>query len=175
MKTKYALFIYLLLTITIACKKESSEPGTVGFKAPIITGFYLRDVYGGTVGQVGQPNVNLGVNDTFGNSLLVYPIPSVNDVNINLLLVNNPTENTLVWVVRVTPQGQDLSFNFQNRIYFPAENLPLFTIDKFNKGYNNISISSWRYPLSAGYYRIYARVDNVLLYDNFVITNQRPI
>ncbi len=175
MKTKYALFIYLLLTITIACKKESNEPGTVGFKAPIITGFYLRDVFGRTVGQVGQPNVNLGANNNSGNSIYVYPIPSTNDVAIYFFLANNPNENTLAWVVRVTPQGQDLSFNFQNRIYFPAENLPLFTIDKFKKGLNNVSITNGRYPLSAGYYRIYARVDNVLLYDNFVITNQRPI
>lgn len=165
MKSPKVKILVISFFLIISCSKDDYEFRLSSFSTPVITGFIRRSEFGDYMGAVGVPNVNNGNYDSdyyFG----LYPNPASEHCS---LFIKSPMTMSLkkLWI---TPaqfgyQISNYSNNFgMTNLY--AGGIPLIQIE-FNTDHIEIDLSS----LEEGYYRIYLKIDDNLLYDNLVIIN----
>lgn len=78
MKPKILIF-YILLSLLLSCTKDQPDLRLSDFEIPEIEGYYVRLIDGGSIGQVGAPNVKLGNGSSMYNSeyfFVFYPNPT---------------------------------------------------------------------------------------------------
>lgn len=163
-----SLFFILLLTIISGCSKTDEATTRIpDWETPTLTGFALRDVSGAPMGITGTPNVNNHIKGNPNNieySIVAYPNPCRSTL---ALMIHTPSPNLpkQIWIVKgkldapLSNSGFDIGMN--NAI---AGGQPLFQATTVASNFT-INVSS----LPSGYYRLYVKIEDNLLYDNLII------
>ena len=165
---KRLLFCLIVLTV-ISCTKENYELRLSDFNTPLIKGYYLRDDFGNFNGIVGIPNTKQGSDNDYENSqyyFSFFPNPAENFCNIDL---KAPTYGEIIklWI---TPANM-YNYESTNSIFFNnANNItiggsPVYQTEFHSNSFIGLDLSN----IPNGYYRIYLKVNDYLLYDNLVI------
>ena len=167
--SKIKLLFMGIILITLSCSKEESDIRLSEFDAPIITGFEERDEQSNVIRAIGNPNVKLGnesndyTSDYFFTS---YPNPSRNSFQVSIK-TPNPNSTQRVWIVQAQYYENGTSTaNIGGTTLLDVGGDPLIQYEGI---LNNLELDVS--GLSEGYYRIYLQVDDLILYDNLVITN----
>jgi|SRR5688572_4046629 len=165
---KYLPFFCLLFLFS--CSKEESEIAQpVSLQAPVITGYEYRDNNGNPLLHVGEPNIKTSVQKNgFWYSMAGYPNPANRQFSIHLS-VGQPISKGKVWLVAARQNEFQPGLNFMQAEFPVTGGQPLFEII-LKPGFTN-SLQPDFGTLPAGGYRIYAQLDDVLLWDNILKTN----
>lgn len=163
------LFISAIISLTLGCSKEEADIRLSEFEKPVITGYELRDEQGTTKGTYGIPNIKLGNGSNSYNSeyfFRPYPNPCQYECKV---YIKAPSANGIKYIWIVQAQYQNNNSNTptnlgSNAIY--VEGSPLV-----EKEFSSNNIAFDLSSLSEGYYRMYLKIDDLILYDNLVITN----
>lgn len=162
------LFFALFLTLLLGCSK--SDDNTIrlsDMETPALTGFSIRDVTGNPIGTIGSPNINTRIEGTSGNaeySIIAYPNPCK---SMLALMIQSPNPNAAkkVWIVKgkvdaaLANSGIDLGMNTAIVGGQPLLQATTVATDLI------LDVSS----LPNGYYRLYVKVEDRLLYENLII------
>ena len=165
MISRITLFIVLLLLIS-ACKKDESVIRITSFDAPIVTGYYMRDINGWPMATIGVPNVKLGnTSNSLGSEYFMeaYPNPCINFCSI---AINTPVggETKKIWMTRANVIGELAnSSQFLNINTINIGGSPLYQLE-FTGNHLSLDLSKF----DDGYYRIYLKINEITLYDNLV-------
>jgi hypothetical protein len=164
---KRTLSILILIQLLLSCTKESTELRMSDFNIPIITGYYLRNIYGEIMGKVGSPNVKSGDKSNYGNSeyfLVFYPNPCDEHIGVHIKSpVNSSTKK--LWI---TPAIFD-ERTTNSSIYLNSANIVVGGYPVYQTELDNNNIFLNLENIENGYYRLYLKIDDILLYDNLVI------
>lgn len=153
------------LFIIVSCNKDDYELRLSDFNFPVVTGFYLRSDFGDLVGIIGTPNVNNGdFNSEY--ALRFSPNPASEYCYIH---TKSPASMTLkkIWITHAQFNVQIPNYSFDiGATNLKAGGMPLIQAEFIEDSYP-IDLSL----LDEGYYRIYLKIDDLLLYDNLIIVN----
>ena len=161
------LSILILIQLLSSCTKENTEFRMADFNIPIITGYYLRDVYGDYIGRVGYPNIKLGDKSNYSNSeyfLAFYPNPCNEHIGIHIESPVNSSTKKLWITPAIFDERTTNSSIYLNCANIVVEGYPVYQTELDN----NTTFLSLE-NIENGYYRIYLKIDDILLYDNLVI------
>jgi hypothetical protein len=171
-------FLWLLIVVVyISCtKKTPDEFRDSSLDAPIIDSYIARDEYGMTMGIFGNstPNVRFFNGTDFISSqysFIAAPNPIHSNSNHSWLSVCNvymfspEGTNKKIWIVRANaPAGNQ----YHDAGLLVAGGMPVFKHETFSN-FLSIGFNKIRANISPGFYRIYVRMGNELLYDNLLI------
>lgn len=163
------LLFFIISFITInSCTKEETDIRLSEFEPPTITGFILKNELGESIKRIGVPNVKLGNESNDWTSpyyFTQYPNPSIDIIFIHF---RTPADGELkkIWITQANVDNQFgggfIGINNANNMVVGGS--PLFQAETTS---NSMHINlSW---LPEGYYRIYIKVSEHLLYDNLII------
>jgi len=163
------ILIISILLLTLGCSKDDSDVSLSEFEIPIITGYELRTIQGQKISNYGIPNIKLGNESNNYDSeyfFISYPNPCKNRCSV---YIKSPDTNTTKYVWIVQAQYRDYNSNISTELGSNIMHVGGVPLIETETTYENISfdVSS----LSEGYYRIYLKIDDLILYDNLVITN----
>jgi hypothetical protein len=163
------LYPLLFLIFLGGCSEDEMIPDT-GLEVPVIHGYYARSEAGYSMGIYGYstPNVKLGnqSNDFMQSeyAFITFPNPAH---NIYQVMINTPGQEEIkkIWLVQAVMRDPFqipavASDGNSNMIV----NSPLVQITT-RQNHALLDVTN----LPEGYYRIYVKVNNHLLYDNLVI------
>jgi hypothetical protein len=166
------LFIAILFVFN-ACSKQSAESDyvTTGLHTPLITGFEVRDEQGFLVRYVGNPNIKNRIMNESGNEIVVglfaYPNPAAYEMGFHF--TNQLSGSLKFYLVRATVEGGlETAGNFLGSSNMVSGSYHLIEIDSITDD-KNIHIDVGIIP--DGYYRAYLEGDNILLWDNIVVSH----
>ncbi|HAH56682.1 MAG: hypothetical protein PHW35_06400 [Lentimicrobiaceae bacterium] len=164
------LFFGLVILGLSACSKEETTERLPGFEVPVVRGFQMRNINGELMGSVGNPNIKLydGV-DLYSSKVFFssYPNPTSSTLLIFVLDMDYPTTKK-IWMVPAKYLGEPEKSALNQGMYtLYAGGTPLFQYEFIHE---NIGIDVSEFP--EGYYRLYVKTKDVLLYDNIVISKQ---
>lgn len=173
MNTRSFLFA-ISLTMILGCQAES-DFCFPDLDAPVITGFVARDETGSLIQDVGNPNIKTYSGGSEANApyrIYAYPNPCINRVTLEFISpVHAPAQ---IWITEAVFQGQ--SHNSAVRLGMTAlrsGGLPLYKAEIAGGGQKRVSIDLSSVP--EGYYRLYVKQDDQILYDNLAIVNDLNI
>jgi len=169
MKKTYLLVLCIGSIIVLSCTKKNEELRLSDFNIPTIKGYYLRDFYGDNLGLVGTPNVKLGdaVDQQHSKYYFsFYPNPCTED--ICAIYTKSPVSKEIkkIWISQAIWNAQG-SYDFtdiNNTNNLVVGGSPIFQAEITSA---NLKVDLSSFP--NGYYRIYLKVNDYLLYDNLVI------
>ena len=169
MKNTYLLVLLIGSIIIFSCTKENEELRLSDFNVPSINGYYLRDFYGDNIGLVGIPNVKLGDGTDHQNSkyyFSFYPNPCTEDMCAIYTKSPAGTEIKKLWITQANwnTLGSNELIDINNTNNMIVGGSPIFQTE-FTSDNLRVNLSSF----PNGYYRIYLKVNDYLLYDNLVI------
>jgi hypothetical protein len=178
MKYRFLSLIVFMISI-MSCTKDESDIRLPEFDVPVITGFYLRDQTGMGTGVIGDPNVRTcgtaagsnsdGTDNTgsiTGSTICFTAFPNPFS-GLLMLYFETPLPETekLIWITRAVFGNQaSASANSFNMALINVGGAPLFQL-KTTGDEICLDLSSF----DRGYYRIYIKIGDSLLYDNLVI------
>jgi hypothetical protein len=181
------LVIFFLSLIFVSCSKENDiQKGSVGL--PVIRGFQLRNELGDIYGEIGEPDNNIyypqySGHFTTGFSILCFPIPNRNyyynfyteyNSNINIAIFSSkPVNHAELWIERALyNQTEDNNYYTAGGVY-ASGNPHIVHIDNIDltAGYNYTQVGTAN--IKAGYYRVFVKINNVLLWDNLIINQEK--
>ncbi|MBE9468512.1 MAG: hypothetical protein IMY72_09385 [Bacteroidetes bacterium] len=167
-KKRYRIIIFLLLSqILISCTKEKADIRFPDFKTPEITGYYIRNLVGNNIDIVGDPNIRLGNESNDFNSdyfFFFYPNPSNNFISIS---IKCPLPQTIkkLWITQATISDQILNSSINiNTVNSTVGGSPIFQTE-FSNDVFMINLENF----NEGFYRIYIKIEDYILYDNLVV------
>lgn len=172
MKPKIIILFIITVVLLCSCKKEESEVRLGILDPPIVTGFYIRDIQGHIISVIGYPNIKR--EEVIGNT--VFEMASYSGGNNIYVDVKAPYSNakTNVWI---TPaifepsisfnQINTETINYFNSIALKAGGYPIFQIEKTLSGAHQMFAFN-TIETDEGFYRVYVKVDNTLLWDNLL-------
>ncbi len=171
-KTNLAALIHLIIFF-FGCTKEEADFRLPEFEVPVIHGYFVRAENSLTVGYLGYatPNVNLGDGATLETSnyyLLMFPNPIHNFLTVEIKSPDK-TEVKKLWITHAVLKpplysGTVLTDNWNN---FVAGGSPVLQ-KKFTQNTVFLDLTD----LPDGYYRLYIKVNDHLLYDNLVVDRE---
>lgn len=178
MKYKFVI-LFISLIYSLSCTKEESDFRLSMINMPIITGYNLRDLEGVYIGAIGNPNINtcciidgnksndmdsLSPNTINTTCLIAYPNPCKETL---MLRIQSPSEqlDKKIWITKATLNYQIVSStNDLNMTFMSVGGSSLLQYETTNDAIM-MNISSF----DDGYYRIYVKIADHVLYDNLVI------
>ena len=159
----------MIVSIIIGCSKEDSDIRLSNFETPIVTGFIYRDGQGSELGVYGGiPNVKLYEGNSHMDSkysLSIFPNPCSNKLGVVMKLPDNNSIKK-IWIVKA--QYLENNENPNNDLGIITKEIggsPLAQVESTSR-IVSIDVSS----LPEGCYRVYTEVDNLLFYDNLLIS-----
>lgn len=150
--------IFLIILLTSCNKEEISFPA--GFNAPVIHGYMARDDFGNSVKLIGSDD-----RKTFD--------PGLKSMEINIVSYPNPCSEyfTLhvggaaiskkIWII--PGNGSDVLTSLINSNCIVVQGQPIYGIETTSEDLR-IDLNNFLY----NYYRVYVKVNDVLLWDNIV-------
>ena len=163
----YILTLFFVTVMFYSCTKEDVDFRLTNFNTPVIEGYYERNEVGIITRTVGEPNVLLGDNSTRENSdyyFTVFPNPCRNFYTMIIKAPEIP-QNSQMWIVQAQVGNQIYNSSIEtgmNLMYAGGAPLQQFEITSKNFLY---SVQA----LTAGYYRIYLKINDQIFYDNLVV------
>ena len=174
-KNKRIPILVFISTICLlySCTKETADLRSSDFEIPIVEGYYVRDPMANIIGMAGNPNVRLVYNpnpalSTRAYSLIVYPNPC-KEICAIAVVTQTGNEPKKIWITKAAVSEQfaksSIDLNMVN-MYVGGSPVKQFETDS-----DNIHIDTSTFD--EGYYRVYIKVGDVLLYDNLVVYKQK--
>ena len=167
-KLKTIILICQFLVL-LGCTENDADFRLSDFNTPKISGFYLRNALAEPVGTIGIPNVRLGSSSNSSSSLYYFtPYPNPCS-NFCTFWIKSPVNNSVkkLWIVQAEFDhdipGYSIDMGMNNIV---VGGQPLFQAE-FTENNLSIDVSN----LYEGYYRVYLKIDDILLYDNLIIYN----
>lgn len=168
MKNNCLLLCIIGFLFICSCTKEDTEIRLSEFEPPTITGVNLRGFDGSVYGTIGVPNIKQG-NESNGSQsafhFTFYPNPSAERI---FVYVKTPANDELkkLWIVQANWANQvpEDWIGLNNANNMTVGGSPLFQ-SEFTTNTIGINLSHF----ADGYYRIYLKVNEHLLYDNLVV------
>lgn len=159
------------ILIAISCTKEASDIRLSEFAPPRVTGYELRNTQGVPTGVVGVPNIKLGNESNEYNSeyhFSTYPNPCSGACYVDVK-TPSPNETKQLWVVEALYYSNNTcnTTNFGNATLLDMGGTPLIESEISS---NNIAFDLSQFK--DGYYRVYLKIGDLLLYDNLAITKK---
>jgi|GEM_PF-1331177 len=169
MKATYKLiFIFTAILTVVSCTKKDADIRSSGFETPIMKGYYVRDTDGSTMAVIGSPDVKLGSESNDYSSEYFFSFFPNPCTSFCAVFIKAPTGHLpgKLWITRADfyEQTSGLATNSVNMSSLVVGGSPLVQTE-FTSDYLIVDIST----LEEGYYRIYLKVDEYLLYDNLVV------
>lgn len=174
MKINYLVSSLCALLLVLGCTKEEADLRVPEFEIPVIHGYYVRDGTGSFMGSYGygKPNVRLGDVPDYWQSnyfFVIYPNPPV--LNTLYVLTKSPSHNNVkkLWITHAVlrPPFDPGVVPQDGRNNFVAGGAPLFEVE-FTQEEIRLDLTE----LDDGYYRVYVKINNQVLYDNLVVNRQ---
>ncbi len=167
----FSIFLCLIFLFSCGKEKEASPlPVAPPATAPhqyLVTGFNFFDIYGSPTGKTGSPNVRTGTHINGKNCLLrISPNPVATQMEVMVRSEIVHTKKT-IWVV-AAPQSEDLtSYNYPKANTSLIDGPPVFQKES-TLGFKDefFLVDLTQFP--EGAYRIYAKTDTVLLWENIL-------
>lgn len=166
---KISLTAIVITTILFSCSKNSAGFRLSNFETPIITGYEERDSNGSLIWQWGIPNIKTSISlspEEKQYIFAIFPNPCKNTCQI---YVKSLSLNSIkkLWIVKAIADSESftspIALGMNN---FEIGGSPVFQLE-FTQEHLSVDINN----LDEGFYRIYVKVDNHILYDNIVILN----
>lgn len=168
MRKSHLLYLIILFITINSCTKKDTEIRLSEFESPTITGFILKDEVGEIFKRIGVPNIKLGSESNEWTSpyyFSIYPNPSIERIHV---YIKTPAEEELkkVWITQANVDNQVAGdfIGINNAYNINIGGSPLVHAETTS---NSVSINLSTLP--EGYYRIYIKVSEHLLYDNLII------
>jgi hypothetical protein len=163
------VILLLFCLLSFACKKESETVRLCNFETPVITGFLFVAPDGTEIGKIGEPNTKtrVSLNDVGSSSigLLVYPNPSQGTLVIYISV--DDISNTKIWITRAIYGGNPLEVtNLAGCNTMVAGGYPIFQMLEVTSKRVRVNLNN----AGEGYYRVYAQIHGILLWDNIIIS-----
>jgi len=178
----------LILLILTSCSNDQADIRGTEMDAPVLTGFNFRDDDGNPLNTLGIPNVRtvLNTNDIKTScKIVVYPNPARDNVSVALYFPNK-NATAYIWLVKGTVTDELLNYSVDgNMLNLVVQGNPVvqysFEITEVNSNSgeggikppggsersNSVALNLSTVP--EGYYRIYVRIGDALLYDNIIV------
>jgi len=168
MKKINFLIIMIVSMIINSCTKENEDMRLSDFSIPTINGYYGRDGQGSPLGRMGIPNTKSydGIDyysSTYRFSFIPNPVRTLCTVFVEAPVSKEIKKlwiTSAIWNNQVTDEWTDL--NTTHNIVVGG--FPVYQTE-FTSDHLMLDLSI----LPEGYYRIYLKVNDCLLYDNLVI------
>lgn len=172
MKKNYVLLFIIGFLFIFSCTKKDTEIRLSEFEPPTITGVNFRGFDGSDYGSIGVPNIKQGneSNDFMSDYYFTfYPNPSAERI---FVYIKTPAKEEIkkLWIVQANWDDQVpedwIGLNLATNMTVGGS--PLYQAE-FTSG--GIAIDLSYFP--QGYYRIYLKVNEHLLYDNLIINKSK--
>ena len=167
--------IIFALCLLFSCSKKD-DLAVPSLQTVTISGYQVRDELGNIAGDVGFPDIRIGnvtnyystENDFF---FISFPNPSTSHVLVSVQSKSHAIAK--LWMVKAslstsaqTEQSVQMlganQFVSGGNTVFEIDSLPVFSSHSlFSLNYENVP---------NGYYRLYLQMDNILLWDNIVVS-----
>lgn len=163
-------FIFLLFLLN-SCTKNTDDYRTSGAETVIIRGYEARNDIGQTLRSIGNPDIRLRYptdkSVTAALSLFAFPNPGSTSIEVQLY-ANAFNGEVRVWIVPASFTSQEsVSTAFLGPLLLASLGKPLFDkVFQFIVPEIVFHISE----LAEGYYRIYAKADGNMVWDNIVFS-----
>lgn len=158
----FALGVLITFTTLMSSCSASDEPLRLGeTNSPICTGFNFKNGENAPYGIVGIPNNKLLSDDKL-KLLAAYPIPA----KFTLGIITNISSNKKIWLTKAV-----ISSSLNNNIYYfnsPFQivgGAPIISLNDVLDQEITINVAN----LPKGYYRLYLKTDDDLLWENIII------
>jgi hypothetical protein len=152
---------FALATVIGSCSTNSDQLRQGEFSVPVCTGFNLKNGENVPYGIIGVPNNKLASDDKL-KLLAAFPIPTKYTLSIS----TNILSNKKIWLTKAV-----INSNLNNNIYYfnsPFQvvgGAPIIYLNDVSDQEIAINVSS----LPKGYYRLYLKSDEDLLWENIII------
>ncbi len=155
----------IFLILTFSCSEDESVTRIAQFETPVLTGFQLRDEMGQRLETIGEPNLQLSSSNSM-TSFYFYPNPCTGNCAVQIKSENS-VDKKYIWIVKALYNEYDINatVNTGNATTLFIGGEALINHEFFQNSLN-INLNS----LSDGYYRIYVKVDDEILYDNLILS-----
>ncbi|MDX9773806.1 MAG: hypothetical protein RBT02_10380 [Bacteroidales bacterium] len=160
---KLNFILTIMILLSSSCEKEETD-FPVYFYAPTIHGYYVTDDFGNMVELIGVDDMKYHDQrlDTvpFSNYILLntFPNPCISYVNI---YIGGQNIIKKIWIVPArASEGLPYCMNANCLI---VRGQPIYAVET-DAAYFTIDLSSYEY----NYYRIYVKIDDILLWNNIV-------
>ena len=159
--------------LLMSCQKSDTGYQTSGYTPPVIKGFVWRDEGGMSLRNIGNPDVLLDYS--LSNSyranymeLSSFPNPSSGIMVIYFHPFNDDIK-TRLWIVPATFPGSGSEFiTFSGATFSPGQHALLDTL--VEQSHSDVIQEFQLRDLPEGYYRIYMKANDILLWDNIVFS-----
>ena len=167
------ILLIIFVSLLIGCDKEY-EIRTADLNTPVCKGFYLTDETGYNYKIIGSPNVKLNdspdgkvINST--HQLAAFPNPASLDRIYIAVISKVAPQKKSVWMVAATVDTEmEPMYQIMNSSYLVAGGNPIFSYENFNSGMIMVDVKN----IPDGYYRVYCKIDDLLLWDNLIILKE---
>ncbi|MEZ5042467.1 MAG: hypothetical protein R2828_21380 [Saprospiraceae bacterium] len=169
MKNQIIKIAILLLLLATACG-EKDQVVISALETPVLTGYHLRDYNGQGLGNVGAPNTKWGNNpaDFSASDIFFIPFPNPSTELIRVAIVTTKASQAELSITPAVYEEDSAVPNFVGAELISAGGRPVKTLKvTLVEGSNNFAIGTADLP--DGYYRIYLKVEELLLWDNLLI------
>lgn len=164
------MFIGIVL-ILFSCTKKDDGIELSQVNIPEITGFHLRSDDGQSMGTIGVVNNKIqasGKSDGMDCEILLYPNPVLfyGGVRIEKPAIR---QRIVVWVV-VGRYNENIPYYYfdSNMMNMVAGGKAIFQRE-FYSDQAEVNVKFNDDLLHPGYYRVFVKIDDVLLYDNLIV------
>lgn len=174
MKLPIGLTVLLILCKLISCTTEDESLFSVGFDPPIVHGIMSTNIFGEYQGYIGNPNVRIYDSrlKTSGEelstcNLKLFPNPTQSFVNISITGDHGKNREIHVLEARNTLYRINTYYSYFNAVFLYNSGQPVFSTVT-DAELITLDVSSFH----EGFYRVYLKIGDILLYDNLLVFRQ---
>ncbi|MFO7829115.1 MAG: hypothetical protein R6V23_10865 [Bacteroidales bacterium] len=164
----FVIFLISLAVLVSSCSDEEADMRLSNLETPVVTGYEWRDLNAQLVKTIGTPNIKLGNESNDYSSAYYfksYPNPCSDELAV-FVKMPNPDQTIKSWIVQAqyTDQVTNSPNQIGNSVTMHAGGASILQ-QEFSGNVTIFDVSE----LKNGYYRLYLRVDGILLYDNIYV------
>ena len=175
MVIKKITVIVILFLALVSCTKEGTEYRLSSIDIPEISGFAFRNEFGDYSGSVGQPNARTKYTDKSGNeyNFLLFPNPCISYFSC-YFHGTIPFDSAKIWVVEGVYSG-DADYLSGLGIIMNSNNLVAGGAPVFQTETDQERVSIDVSTLEDGYYRVYTKINDIVLWNDIIIDKEFTI
>lgn len=165
------LLVLFISFYLISCTSDDDNTFSVGFDAPVVHGILSTDIVGLFQGYIGNPNIRIydsrlkpGKDQLIGANLSLYPNPALNSVSIRMLGDFGIKREIYILAARNTLSHTHKHLAFLNAVFYYNDGKPVFSYTT-DEEVIEVDVSNFH----EGFYRVYVKIGNILLYDNLLV------
>lgn len=168
---KIKLIVLLFVLCSFGCTKKETTLRLPNLDTPIVKGIELRDPAGNPMGTLGKPNVQ--TDAMFSNrkvDMFIHPNPCERSLRISFFNEEAiPGSDHKIWITPAQSGSKEIRAVFPATHSLVAGGAPV-TQAEFNASQGSARINTEQ--LQTGFYRVYVKLNDKILYDNLYVLNE---